>query len=663
MSCDRSQSNSFRSVLLMVVVSLVAAPLLAAPSAEQTQKLHAADAALTNAESLYKANKMHDAAAAFTEAQDALVEVAAAPEMAQRIQPLKKRLINLHDMMELDGAKVPAIAAALTSAAPATSTKPVPTKPVATKPEKPAAVAKTPITKPLTKPLPPGKKPVGLAGDVSFIRDVAPMLVAKCGRCHIDKNSGQFSMASYTAMMRGAKNLSVIKPGDASGSRIYDVIESGDMPRGGGKVEMAELTTLTKWINQGAKFDGKDPTDGLKELVGPGVTTNAAPEMKLEAMAANGKESVRFARDLAPVIVEQCLDCHGNGNNPGGMLRLNTFNQLLVGGTSGLIVLPGKPATSLLIRKLKGLGTERMPLKRPALSASVIAMFEKWIAEGAHFDGSSPKDSLEMVADVYKAEHSTHEELAADRFARAKRLWRLAIPDDPGQVKETKNFALIGNVSPAMLDDVATLAESQVATIGKIFKAPEDKPLVKGKMTLFLCRQRFDYNEFGKMVETRELPPNGEGHFRYNVINAYGCIVPPAAGSKDYSLVSLVDQQIAGIYIASLGRSPAWFSEGVGAATALRLDKTDARLKGWEAAIPGIISSTPKSEVFLNHGLATEVNDCLSLGFAKALMANASRFQQLLTALKQGEDFDTVFRRIYRLSPNELAAAWAARAG
>ena len=82
----------------------------------------------------------------------------------------------------------------------------------------------------------------------------------------------------------------------------------------------------------------------------------------------------------------------------------------------------------------------------------------------------------------------------------------------------------------------------------------------------------------------------------------------------------------------------------------MRLDKTDARLKGWEAAIPGIISSTPNSEVFLNHGLATEVNDCLSLGFAKALMGNASRFQQLLNAIKQGEDFDTVFRRIYRLA-------------
>ena len=340
---------------------------------------------------------------------------------------------------------------------------------------------------------------------------------------------------------------------------------------------------------------------------------------------------------------------------------MNTFSEILIGGNSGLIVVPGKPATSLLLRKIKGTAGDRMPLKRPPLSDAVIAKFEKWIAEGAHFDGLNPKDSIEMVADVYKAEHATPEELTADRLERAKRLWHLAIPEDAGQIKETKNFELIGNVAPAVMDEVATVAEQQATRVGQYFKAPEDKPLVKGKITLFVCRQHFDYSEFAKMVEKRELPPDAQGNFRYNVINAYGVIVPPSSGSNDYSLTALVAQQVAGNYIASLGRSPAWFAEGVGAATALRIDKTDARLRGWEQAIPGILASTPNAQSFLNHGLATEVNDCLSLGFAKSLMGNASRFQQLLNGIKQGEDFDATFARVYRLPPAQLAAAWAAR--
>jgi len=570
--------------------------------------------------------------------------------LAARLQPLKRRLVNLHDSMELDGAKVPAVAASLaTVASPATP---------ATKPDKPV-VAKTPV-KPAVNPL---KKPLGnAAGGVSFVRDVAPILVAKCGKCHIDKNLGQFSMASYSSLMKGAKNLAVVSPKDGMGSRIYEVIQQGDMPRGGGKVEMAELNLLSKWIDQGAIYDGRDPTQMIAALVGPGAKAAMdQPQEKLEVMAANGKDTVRFARDIAPVLAENCLECHGTANNPGGGLRLATFNELLIGGNSGLIVLPGKPATSLLLRKIKGTAGDRMPLRKPPLSDSVIAKFEKWIAEGAHFDGQDPKSAIEMVAAIYKAEHSTPEELAADRLERSKRLWRSAIPDDPGAVKETKNFALIGNASPGVMDEVATLAEQQATRVAQFFKAPEDKPLVKGRITLFVCRQHFDYSEFAKMVEMRDLPPNSQGHFRYNVLNAYGTIVPPAAGSTDYSLTALLAQQITGNYIASLGRSPPWFAEGVAAATALKIDRTDARLKGWEGAIPGILQSTPNAEVFLNHGLATEVNDCLSMGFAKNLMANAGRFQQLLNAIKQGEEFDAAFNRIYRVSPMQLAAAWAAK--
>ncbi len=134
MRCGRSETYAFRSVLLGVLACLVSAPVVAAPTAEQNQKLHAADAALTKAETSYKEGKIRDAVASFKQAQDALVEAAAVPEMAQRVQPIKRRLVNLHDMMELDGARVPAVAAALTSAATTpdvATTKPAKTPPVA----------------------------------------------------------------------------------------------------------------------------------------------------------------------------------------------------------------------------------------------------------------------------------------------------------------------------------------------------------------------------------------------------------------------------------------------------------------------------------------------------------------------------------------------------
>ena len=52
--------------------------------------------------------------------------------------------------------------------------------------------------------------------------------------------------------------------------------------------------------------------------------------------------------------------------------------------------MPGKPSESLLVRKLKGMAGDRMPLNKPALPDDVIAKFEKWVATGARFDGPDP---------------------------------------------------------------------------------------------------------------------------------------------------------------------------------------------------------------------------------------------------------------------------------
>ena len=106
---------------------------------------------------------------------------------------------------------------------------------------------------------------------------------------------------------------------------------------------------------------------------------------------------------------------------------------------------------------------------------------------------------------------ATHEELSSARAARSKKLWHLAIPDDAGTVKETKNFVIIGNVSEATLNDVATVAEAQASAVGRVFKVAEGKPLVKGRMTLFVCQKKYDYGEFGRMLEGHELNSNSAG--------------------------------------------------------------------------------------------------------------------------------------------------------
>ncbi len=89
---------------------------------------------------------------------------------------------------------------------------------------------------------------------VSFVKTVAPIIVAKCGKCHVASSKGRYGIASYSALMASDS----ISPNDPEGSSFIEVIESGEMPKGGLKVSDSELKTLKDWIGQGAKFDGDD---------------------------------------------------------------------------------------------------------------------------------------------------------------------------------------------------------------------------------------------------------------------------------------------------------------------------------------------------------------------------------------------------------------------
>jgi len=103
-------------------------------------------------------------------------------------------------------------------------------------------------------------------GAVSFAKDVAPIIVAKCGKCHVANSRGSYEIESYSALMSSDS----ITPKDPGDSNFIQVIESGDMPKGGLKVSDSELETLKKWITQGAKFDGKDKKKALMEPVAGG---------------------------------------------------------------------------------------------------------------------------------------------------------------------------------------------------------------------------------------------------------------------------------------------------------------------------------------------------------------------------------------------------------
>ena len=258
---------------------------------------------------------------------------------------------------------------------------------------------------------------------ISFTKTVAPILVSRCGRCHVSDSKGGFNMATFAALMKGPPEGVVIFAGDTIGSRLIETIETGDMPRGGGKVTPQELQTLKAWIVAGAKFDGADPGAPIAAGATPPPTT-ASP--RPAARRATGKETVSFAAHVAPLLVDNCKGCHIDAMQTRGGLRMDTFAQMLRGGDSGAVITPGRGEASLLVKKLRGMVGQRMPAGgRPALSDESIKLISTWIDEGATLDGASETQPLSVMSQLAWASSATSKQMSERRQQLADKNMKL----------------------------------------------------------------------------------------------------------------------------------------------------------------------------------------------------------------------------------------------
>lgn len=107
------------------------------------------------------------------------------------------------------------------------------------------------------------------------------------------------------------------------------------------------------------------------------------------------QEPVSFMKQIAPILKENCFACH-NAQQFKGKLDMTTFASLTKGGERGEAIVPQKPEQSLLYTLITGKDDPHMPPKdvsKPLPEASV-QLIERWIREGARFDGNSQEESI-----------------------------------------------------------------------------------------------------------------------------------------------------------------------------------------------------------------------------------------------------------------------------
>jgi dipeptidyl aminopeptidase/acylaminoacyl peptidase len=110
---------------------------------------------------------------------------------------------------------------------------------------------------------------------------------------------------------------------------------------------------------------------------------------------------VSFLKDIAPILVQNCIACH-NPKKSESKYVMTTFAQLAKGGQQGegVTLEPGDPEASMLVELIKPGGEPRMPYKLDPLPADQIALVERWVKQGAKYDGAS--DSEDWIAVLRK---------------------------------------------------------------------------------------------------------------------------------------------------------------------------------------------------------------------------------------------------------------------
>jgi WD40 repeat protein len=118
-----------------------------------------------------------------------------------------------------------------------------------------------------------------------------------------------------------------------------------------------------------------------------------APGQMADAAKDNGeKPPPDFARDVLPIIEDNCLRCHSAAAQKGGLI-LDTHEDIMIGGENGTVLVAGDAAKSRLVQMIRDQIEPKMPPKS-TLRPEEIAVFAAWIDAGAKDSTESPLDRL-----------------------------------------------------------------------------------------------------------------------------------------------------------------------------------------------------------------------------------------------------------------------------
>ncbi len=111
-----------------------------------------------------------------------------------------------------------------------------------------------------------------------------------------------------------------------------------------------------------------------------------APILVITSVRADDR--VEFNRDIRPLFTKHCTACHGGVKEAGNVSFIYRDKALAMGKSGEYPIVPGKPAESDMMRRLRSSDPDEVmpkPKHGPPLSKDEIDLIERWITQGAEW--------------------------------------------------------------------------------------------------------------------------------------------------------------------------------------------------------------------------------------------------------------------------------------
>jgi hypothetical protein len=512
---------------------------------------------------------------------------------------------------------------------------------------------------------------------ISFSKDVAPLIQSKCGRCHGANNPrGGLSLANFRGFRQGgASKLPLVQPKRSRNSlliaRLITTNTQARMPKSGAALLPDDVQKIALWIDQGAAFDGKDETTALADL-GKSLGPKDKPKVPASVVInkATGDEKVSFVNDIAPTIVNLCTGCHG-GNNPRAGLSVVNFESLMRGSENGRVIIPGNLDGSKLWR-LVGAGDQpRMPQGQARITRKFHADLRVWIEEGARFDGTDAKQALRAL--VPTDEEKLLERLAAlspeefrrHRETRTEQQWTRVNRRVTPRFVSSGEFLIYGDASAERLKQIDDWAEAHATQLKSIFGI-KAKPIWKGRLAVFVMKDRFGYTEFNKVISNRDTAKSIHGHMNVSVgyEDAYVVLEDVGDDASETSPGMQINllTQVTAAYLDKPGtKLPDWVIQGTGLALGAKSSSQNAYIDGMKAlALDALKGIQKPDDVFANGNFGpsdvgpvgyTLVNYMIKAG-------GAPNFGKFIRALQSGSNVPAAVKQVYNADLKALGTGY-----